>query len=96
MCVAILSILGGQDPVRNLLNLTFLLPPFPRQYDVIVGGQAGEERAFVRVVVRVRDVNDLPPRFFRPLFETQITEEDDRHLPKSILQVRLRILLEEL
>ncbi|XP_047487091.1 putative neural-cadherin 2 [Penaeus chinensis] len=56
-------------------------------YEVIVGGQAAGERAFARVVVRVRDVNDLPPTFSRPLFETQITEEDDRHLPKPILQV---------
>ncbi|XP_042891340.1 putative neural-cadherin 2, partial [Penaeus japonicus] len=61
-------------------------------YEVIVGGQAAGERAFARVVVRVRDVNDLPPTFSRPLFETQITEEDDRHLPKPILQVTFKDL----
>ncbi|XP_045111838.1 putative neural-cadherin 2 isoform X1 [Portunus trituberculatus] len=58
-----------------------------KQYDLVVGGQAGEERAFARVFVRVKDQNDLPPAFPRPVFETQITEEDDRHLPKAILQV---------
>ncbi|XP_069196001.1 putative neural-cadherin 2 isoform X2 [Procambarus clarkii] len=56
-------------------------------YEVIVSAQAGEERTFARVLVRVRDINDLTPTFSRPLFETQITEEDDRHLPKPILQV---------
>ncbi|XP_066966022.1 putative neural-cadherin 2 [Macrobrachium rosenbergii] len=56
-------------------------------YELIVGAICGEERAFAQVVVKVRDVNDLPPTFPRPLFETQITEEDDRHLPKPILQV---------
>ena len=39
------------------------------------------------VVVRVRDVNDNPPNFDRPTYETQIIEEDDRLLPKRILQV---------
>lgn len=52
-------------------------------------GQAGAERAYAHVMVLVTDVNDEPPAFSRPLYETQITEEDDRHLPKPILQVRL-------
>lgn len=39
------------------------------------------------VVIKVRDVNDNPPMFDRPTYETQITEEDDRHVPKLILQV---------
>lgn len=39
------------------------------------------------VVIHVKDVNDNPPLFDRPLYETQITEEDDRSLPKNILQV---------
>lgn len=58
-----------------------------------MGGQAGEERAFARVLVSVRDQNDLPPAFPRPVFETQITEEDDRHLPKAILQVTCELLI---
>ena len=32
-------------------------------------------------------VNDNPPVFDRPTYETQITEEDDRNLPKRVLQV---------
>jgi len=41
------------------------------------------------VLIRVKDVNDHPPVFDRPVYETQITEEDDRQLPKKILQVIL-------
>jgi hypothetical protein len=39
------------------------------------------------VVIHVKDVNDNPPVFDRPTYEAQITEEDDRNLPKRILQV---------
>ncbi|KAK8727053.1 hypothetical protein OTU49_009907, partial [Cherax quadricarinatus] len=40
-----------------------------------------------KVLVDVVDVNDHIPYFLRHLHETQITEEDDRHLPKTILTV---------
>jgi hypothetical protein len=39
------------------------------------------------VVIHVKDVNDNPPVFERPTYRTQITEEDDRNLPKRVLQV---------
>ena len=39
------------------------------------------------VLLNVDDVNDNPPVFDRPTYETQITEEDDRMLPKRVLQV---------
>lgn len=42
---------------------------------------------FTHVVIRINDVNDNPPIFDRPNYETQITEEDDRMLPKRVLQV---------
>lgn len=35
----------------------------------------------------MKDVNDNPPVFERPTYRTQITEEDDRNLPKRVLQV---------
>ena len=35
----------------------------------------------------MNDVNDNPPVFDRPTYETQITEEDDRNLPERVLQV---------
>lgn len=39
------------------------------------------------MLVAVTDQNDHAPVFPRTLHETQITEEDDRHLPKVILTV---------
>jgi len=42
---------------------------------------------YTTVVIHIKDVNDNPPAFDRPTYETQITEEDDRHVPKRILQV---------
>lgn len=38
-------------------------------------------------MIHVKDVNDNPPVFERPTYRTQITEEDDRNLPKRVLQV---------
>ncbi|XP_069941535.1 putative neural-cadherin 2 isoform X3 [Cherax quadricarinatus] len=57
------------------------------QHELVVAAAAGEGRSEARVVVRVVDQNDHAPVFPRTLHETQITEEDDRHLPKTILTV---------
>ncbi|XP_047739682.1 putative neural-cadherin 2 [Hyalella azteca] len=38
--------------------------------------------------VTVEDVNEFSPRFANDVYQTQITEEDDRHLPKPVIQVR--------
>lgn len=37
--------------------------------------------------IRVKDINDLPPKFNQLLYEATIVEEDDKDLPKKILQV---------
>ncbi|XP_071516873.1 putative neural-cadherin 2 isoform X2 [Panulirus ornatus] len=57
-----------------------------QQYDLTVEARAGEARSEARIVVRVVDQNDHAPSFLRAVHETQITEEDDRHLPKVILK----------
>ena len=41
-------------------------------------------------MIHVNDVNDNPPVFDRPTYETQITEEDDRGLPKKVLKVKTK------
>ncbi|KAA0200447.1 hypothetical protein HAZT_HAZT001202 [Hyalella azteca] len=61
-----------------------------RAVEVFVGAKSGDERAFCRVLVRVQDLNDHAPVLTRPFYETQVTEEDDRHLPKTIVQVVAR------
>ncbi|MPC43753.1 putative neural-cadherin 2 [Portunus trituberculatus] len=66
------------------------------QYELVVEALAGEARGEARVVVNVDDQNDHAPVFLRALHETQITEEDNRHLPKVILKVRTRLGLTRL
>ena len=38
-------------------------------------------------LVLLKDAKDSAPAFDRPTYETQITEEDDRSLPRPLLQV---------
>ena len=60
---------------------------FPHQYELVVRAAVSESSNEAAVLVRVTDENDHAPVFPRTLHETQITEEDDRHLPKTILTV---------
>ena len=69
------------------LNLTFYLT----QYELRLVASDNLNENYTTVVIHVNDVNDNPPVFDRPTYETQITEEDDRNLPKRILKVQNRI-----
>ena len=42
---------------------------------------------YTTVLINVRDVNDNPPVFEKSSYSTQITEEDNRALPKRVLRV---------
>jgi len=44
-----------------------------------------------KVRIRVKDINDLPPKFDQSSYETTILEEDEVGLPKSILKVSIAI-----
>nr|XP_045618159.1 putative neural-cadherin 2 [Procambarus clarkii] len=75
------------DPLTGRLSLLQPLDfEHTQQHELVVEARAGEARSQARVVVRVVDQNDHAPVFPRALHETQITEEDDRHLPKVILK----------
>ncbi|XP_045130452.1 putative neural-cadherin 2 isoform X1 [Portunus trituberculatus] len=75
------------DPTSGSLSLLRPLDyELKQQYEVVVAAVAGEARSEARVVVKVDDQNDYAPVFLRALHETQITEEDNRHLPKVILK----------
>ncbi|XP_045129226.1 putative neural-cadherin 2 isoform X2 [Portunus trituberculatus] len=77
------------DPSTGRLALTSTLDyEQQQQHELVVEARAGEATSETRVVVRVQDQNDHAPVFIRTLHETQITEEDDRHLPKVILTVK--------
>lgn len=60
-----------------------------RQYELKLAASDNLKENYTTVVIHVKDVNDNPPVFERPTYRTQITEEDDRNLPKRVLQVRL-------
>lgn len=57
------------------------------QYELRLVASDNLNENYTTVVIHVKDVNDNPPVFDRPTYEAQITEEDDRNLPKRILQV---------
>lgn len=68
----------------KLFNITLFYIP---QYELILTASDNLRENFTKVVIHVKDVNDNPPVFERPTYQTQITEEDDRNLPKRVLQV---------
>ena len=57
------------------------------QYELRLVASDNLNENYTTIVIHVNDVNDNPPVFDRPTYETQITEEDDRMLPKRVLQV---------
>lgn len=58
----------------------------PLQYELRLAASDNLKENYTTVVIHVKDVNDNPPVFERPTYRTQITEEDDRNLPKRVLQ----------
>lgn len=57
------------------------------QYELRLTASDNLKENFTTFVIHVKDVNDNPPVFERSNYQTQITEEDDRTLPKRILGV---------
>ena len=60
----------------------------PPQYELRLVASDNLNENYTKIVIHVNDVNDNPPVFDRPTYETQITEEDDRNLPKRVLKVQ--------
>ncbi|XP_066976565.1 neural-cadherin-like isoform X1 [Macrobrachium rosenbergii] len=58
-----------------------------RKYDLGLLVSDGRHESDTRLIIHVLDVNDNPPLFDRHLYETRITEEVDKGLPKHILTV---------
>lgn len=61
------------------------------QYELRLVASDNLNENYTTVVIHVNDVNDNPPVFDRPTYETQITEEDDRNLPKRVLKVNIEL-----
>ena len=82
---------GNQTSHVNIFPSS-LFNPLPRtkpfvQYELRLVASDNLNENYTTIVIHVNDVNDNPPVFDRPTYETQITEEDDRNLPKRVLQV---------
>uniref|UniRef100_A0A1B0FLR7 Neural-cadherin 2 n=1 Tax=Glossina morsitans morsitans TaxID=37546 RepID=A0A1B0FLR7_GLOMM len=82
---------GNAFGVHNTTGTIYVASPLdyetrPR-YELRLEASRNRRTNYTTVIVNVRDVNDNPPQFDRQTYRTQITEEDDRNLPKRILQV---------
>ncbi|XP_018016523.1 neural-cadherin isoform X4 [Hyalella azteca] len=83
--------IGGAFAVKNMTGAIYVAGPLDyetrKRYELRLVASDNRNENHTTVVIHVKDVNDNPPMFDRPLYETQITEEDDRGLPKNILTV---------
>ena len=58
------------------------------QYELRITASDNFKENYTTVVINIRDVNDNSPIFEKTSYRTQITEEDDRALPKRVLKVK--------
>ncbi|XP_023247590.1 neural-cadherin, partial [Copidosoma floridanum] len=83
--------LGGAFAVKNMTGAIYVAGPLDyesrKRYELKLTASDNLKENHTIVVIHVKDVNDNPPVFERPTYRTQITEEDDRMLPKRVLQV---------
>lgn len=73
-------------PIDNIDSFKAACDFLDTQYELRLAASDNLKENYTTVVIHVKDVNDNPPVFERPTYRTQITEEDDRNLPKSVLR----------
>uniref|UniRef100_A0A8D8PLP1 Neural-cadherin n=1 Tax=Cacopsylla melanoneura TaxID=428564 RepID=A0A8D8PLP1_9HEMI len=83
--------IGGAFAVKNMTGAIYVAGALDyetrKRYELKLAASDNLKENYTTVVIHVKDVNDNPPVFERPTYRTQITEEDDRTLPKRVLQV---------
>ncbi|KAK9710914.1 Laminin G domain [Popillia japonica] len=83
--------IGGAFAVKNMTGAIYVAGALDyetrKRYELRLAASDNLKENYTTVVIHVKDVNDNPPAFERPTYRTQITEEDDRNLPKRVLQV---------
>ncbi|XP_015602417.1 neural-cadherin isoform X3 [Cephus cinctus] len=83
--------IGGAFAVKNMTGAIYVAGALDyetrKRYELRLTASDNLKENYTTVVIHVKDVNDNPPVFERPTYRTQITEEDDRNLPKRVLQV---------
>ena len=65
----------------------FLFSVIVWQYELTLVASDTLRENHTKVRIRVKDINDLPPKFDQSTYETTIYEEDTVGLPKAILKV---------
>ncbi|KAJ6649146.1 Neural-cadherin [Pseudolycoriella hygida] len=87
--------IGGAFAVKNMTGAIYVAGALDyetrKRYELRLAASDNLKENYTTVVIHVKDVNDNPPVFERPTYRTQITEEDDRNLPKRVLQYSLRL-----
>ncbi|KAG5330055.1 CADN protein, partial [Acromyrmex heyeri] len=83
--------IGGAFAVKNMTGAIYVAGALDyetrKRYELRLTASDNLKENYTTVVIHVKDVNDNPPVFERPNYRTQITEEDDRTLPKRVLGV---------
>ncbi|KYB27321.1 Neural-cadherin-like Protein [Tribolium castaneum] len=88
--------IGGAFAVKNMTGAIYVAGALDyetrKRYELRLAASDNLKENYTTVVIHVKDVNDNPPVFERPTYRTQITEEDDRNLPKSVLRYELTLV----
>ncbi|UYV85015.1 hmr-1 [Cordylochernes scorpioides] len=88
--------IGGAFAVKNETGAIYVAGQLDyesrKEYKLRMVASDNLNENHTTVVIHIKDVNDNPPLFDRPTYETQITEEDDRNLPKRVLQYNLTLV----
>ncbi|XP_066596420.1 LOW QUALITY PROTEIN: neural-cadherin-like [Prorops nasuta] len=83
--------IGGAFAVKNMTGAIYVAGALDyetrKRYELRLTASDNLKENHTTVVIHVKDVNDNPPVFERSNYWTQITEEDDRNLPKRVLGV---------
>ncbi|XP_045472649.1 neural-cadherin isoform X1 [Harmonia axyridis] len=83
--------IGGAFAVKNMTGAIYVAGALDyetrKRYELRLAASDNLKENYTTVVIHIKDVNDNPPVFEKPTYRAQITEEDDRNLPKSVLRV---------
>ncbi|XP_076325233.1 neural cadherin isoform X1 [Tachypleus tridentatus] len=83
--------IGGAFAVKNETGAIYVAGPLDyetrNKYNLTLVASDTLRENSTTVIIRIKDINDLPPVFERSSYETTILEEQDHNLPKKILKV---------
>lgn len=83
--------IGGAFAVRNETGAIYVAGPLDyetrKMYNLTLVASDTLYENNTRVIIKVKDINDLPPKFDKSTYDTQIYEERSEGLPEKILKV---------